>query len=129
MHILVTDDKSQIRESLTRFLTQQGHTVQTALNGLDGLGKSQLENFDLHIIDHLMPVMTGLQLCKNLKNLQSTANTPIFFMTTQAIGTVNEQEESELFSLLLAKPIDEELLLKGLIQLDKSNKHLSCLAS
>ena len=67
MHILVVDDKSAVRLALTNILEQQGHSVRTAFNGLDAFEKAHSELFDLYIIDHLMPVMNGILLSKNLK--------------------------------------------------------------
>jgi len=119
MHILVTDDKSLIREKLTALLERHGHVVQTAFNGLDALEKAQKETYDVFIIDHLMPIMNGLQLSKNLKKLEDTSSIPIVFMTTQNINQVENLAEAQLFKCVMAKPLNEASLLSVLRQLDK----------
>jgi len=119
MHILVSDDKSSIREKLTALLERHGHVVQTAFNGLDALEKAQKETYDVFIIDHLMPIMNGLQLSKNLNKIEDTSSTPIVFMTTQDINQVENLAEAQLFHSVLAKPLNEALLLSALRQLDK----------
>jgi len=119
MHILVTDDKSLIREKLTALLERHGHVVQTAFNGLDALEKAQKETYDVFIIDHLMPIMNGLQLSKNLKKLEDTSSIPIVFMTTQDINQVENLAEAQLFKCVMAKPLNEASLLSALRQLDK----------
>jgi len=119
MHILVTDDKSLIREKLTALLERHGHVVQTAFNGLDALEKAQKETYDVFIIDHLMPIMNGLQLSKNLKKLEDTSSIPIVFMTTQNINQVENLTEAQLFKCVMAKPLNEASLLSVLRQLDK----------
>jgi len=119
MHILVTDDKSLIREKLTALLERHGHVVQTAFNGLDALEKAQKETYDVFIIDHLMPIMNGLQLSKNLKKLEDTSSIPIVFMTTQNINQVENLAEAQLFKCVMAKPLNEASLLSALRQLDK----------
>ena len=123
MHILVVDDKSAVRSTLTNILEQQGHSVQTAFNGLDALEKSQRESFDLYIIDHLMPVMNGVQLSKNLKSMPQLATTPIVFMTTQDVKSVKGLEEADLFYSLMAKPINETLLTNTLGELTNTESN------
>jgi CheY-like chemotaxis protein len=88
MDILLIDDKHSILDFVTALLIDSGHTVETAYNGLDAYEKAQQQSFDLYIIDHLMPVMNGLQLSKNLLNNPFTANTPAIFMTTQSLTKV-----------------------------------------
>ena len=67
---------SSTRETLTAF----GHSVSTAANGLDGFEKAQQSSFHLYIVDHLMPLMNGVTLSKNLKQTPACAQTPLLFM-------------------------------------------------
>lgn len=118
MHILVVDDKESILTVLRTMLENAGHSVETALNGLDAFEKAQYTDFDLFVIDHLMPVMNGLHLSKNLKQHSKTFDKPIFFITTQDIDIVKKLEESVLFSAILSKPIDESKLVSFINHLD-----------
>mgnify|MGYP000187931238 CR=1 FL=1 len=127
MHILVVDDKQAVRDSLIKLLESSGYTVHSACNGLDAFEKAQKCSYDLFIIDHLMPIMNGLQLAKNLSQQAATMLTPILFMTTQGIETINKTPEAQLFNAILSKPINEENLLSQVIQLNIKNIQLHSL--
>jgi len=121
MHILLVDDKKAILEQLTPILERNGHTVEIALNGLAAYEKAQSEFFDLYIIDHLMPVMNGIQLSKNLMKNSLTLNVPIIFMTTQNKSEILKLVQSLSFHALISKPIDEKLLMGFIEQLNVEN--------
>lgn len=107
MHILVIDDKKSVRDTISNFLVSLGHSVNTAVNGLDGFEKAQKVPYNLYIVDHLMPLMNGVTLSKNLKKNTFCAKTPILFMTTQGIDTVKRLPEFTLFSRIISKPLNE----------------------
>jgi CheY-like chemotaxis protein len=124
MYILLIDDKKPILDFVTPLLIASGHIVETASNGLDAFEKAQQHSFDLYIIDHLMPVMNGLQLSKNLLNNPFTANTPIIFMTTQNTAEVTALTRSLSFKAIIAKPIEEKSLLSAVNQINNNNTNL-----
>ncbi|MFT5852215.1 MAG: two-component system chemotaxis response regulator CheY [Colwellia sp.] len=107
MNILVIDDKKSVRDTISNFLVSLGHSVNTAVNGLDGFEKAQQAPYSLYIIDHLMPLMNGVTLSKNLKKNTFCAKTPIIFMTTQGIESVKRLPEFTLFSSIISKPFNE----------------------
>ena len=107
MHILVVDDKKSVRESISKCLVSLGCTVSTAVNGLDGFEKAQQTPFHLYIIDHLMPLMNGVTLSKNLKQTPFCTQTPILFMTTKGKESVENLPEFNLFNDILTKPLNE----------------------
>ena len=107
MHILVIDDKKSVRDTISNFLVSLGHSVNTAVNGLDGFEKAQERPSPIYIIDHLMPLMNGVTLSKNLNKNPFCAKTPILFMTTQDIDTVKRLPEFSLFSRIISKPFNE----------------------
>jgi len=108
MKILVVDDKKSVREYASKLLTQSGYTVTTAVNGLDGFEKAQKEEFNLYIVDHLMPLMNGVTLTKNLKQSPSCTETPILFMTTQSTDSVEGLPEYKFFNDIITKPLNED---------------------
>jgi CheY-like chemotaxis protein len=67
--ILIVDDEPDIQGLLTETLTLEGHTVQTAANGLDALNKAQSRSFDLALVDIWLPGMSGIELLERLKDL------------------------------------------------------------
>lgn len=117
MRILLVDDKQAVQDSLVSLLSQLGYEVETATNGLDAFEKAQNANFDLYIIDHLMPLMNGVQLTKNLKQTPQCKAIPILFMTTQGLDTVSKLEEFSQFSDVICKPVDSDNLIEKLVKL------------
>lgn len=111
MHILVVDDTPSVLESLTHILQQQGHSCETANNGLAALEKIQEETYDMFIIDHLMPVMDGVQFCKNLSQSSTHNDKPIIFMTTKDKNTLLTLSELSSVLHVLEKPISENTLI------------------
>lgn len=72
-HLLVVDDNKVNRMALSRSLEMQGHVVETAENGKEGLEKFRTGTFDLMLLDIEMPVMNGfevLEACLNDLNLR-----------------------------------------------------------
>ena len=121
MNILIVDDKPTVLNSLTALLEGAGHCVVTASNGLDGFEKAQKQTFDLFVIDHLMPVMNGLVLVKNLRQHLDTQNTAILFMSTQGVESLKTLPEYPLFTFSIAKPVDKQALFFVINQLSMQN--------
>jgi two-component system response regulator FlrC len=83
--ILVVDDDPYMRSSLTDCLVSCGYTVETAIDGVDALGKFRKGAYEMVITDIRMPKMGGLDLLKELKG--RSPETPVIVIT--AYGTVN----------------------------------------
>ena len=65
-HILVVDDDPKIRNGLSKFLSEQGLRVTTAVDGRDMQSKLANANIDLVILDVMMPGEDGLSICRKL---------------------------------------------------------------
>ena len=89
MHILIVEDETGIIQFLQQGLEEEGYTITTAFDGLKGFELSQKENFDLILLDWMLPKMTGVELCKAIRLKNS--NTPILFLTAK--DTVQETIE------------------------------------
>ncbi|WOH38936.1 response regulator [Thalassotalea fonticola] len=103
--ILLVEDNAPVLAQLNQTLTTAGYQVTTAINGLDGYNKAQQQRFDLCIVDHLMPLMNGPQLVKNLISLGDNTPGNILFLTTQDLKTVNQITEVHFADKVLSKPI------------------------
>ncbi len=77
-HILIVDDDEDIRQLIAEFLTSHGFVVTTEDNGLRVLENMADSNFDLIILDIMMPEIDGLSLCRKLRKL---THTPIMMVT------------------------------------------------
>lgn len=89
MNILIVEDEAGIVQFLQQGLEEEGYTITSASDGLKGFELSQKENFDLILLDWMLPKMTGLELCKSIRLKNTT--TPIIFLTAK--DTVQETIE------------------------------------
>ena len=77
-HVLVVDDDQRIRELLRRYLTEKGFLVSTAGDAADARAKLASLDFDLIVMDVMMPGESGLELTRSLRQIKST---PILLLT------------------------------------------------
>ena len=76
--ILVIEDDSSIQELIVEFLSSQGYKVDFANDGFEGISKFKQGNYDLIILDIMMPNLDGYSACKMIRK---TSNVPIIFLT------------------------------------------------
>lgn len=67
MKILVVDDEESLRESLRFLLEQAQYQVETAADGLEGLGKATEFQPDLVLLDGMLPGLDGVEVCRRLR--------------------------------------------------------------
>ena len=125
-HILVVDDDDKIRSLIKQFLSEKGFIISSAENAEKAKAKIEIFNFNLIILDVMMPGQNGYDLTKELKQ---TKNIPIILLTAKG------EVESRIHGLelgaddYLGKPFDpKELLLrvKNIIKMNiDPNKLLS----
>ena len=108
MDILVVDDTKSVQSMLAELLTSLGHNVHTANNGLDALGKARIGDYQLFVIDHLMPLMDGIQLIRNFQKTPELENKKIIFITTQGIKSLVKSPEFILFDHVIEKPFTKD---------------------
>lgn len=89
MHILLVDDERELTNPLSRVLTQEGYEVDVANNGIVGEELAAQNNYNLLILDWLMPEKSGLELCRSLRSRGDT--TPVLFLTAK--DTVDDRVE------------------------------------
>ncbi|KRT69262.1 MAG: hypothetical protein XU15_C0012G0073 [candidate division NC10 bacterium CSP1-5] len=78
-HLLVVDDEPALREVVTEYLAADGHHVETATNGREGLEKFLAGRFDVVVTDQGMPEMSGDQLAAAIKRV--APNTSVILLT------------------------------------------------
>lgn len=67
MRILIADDEQQMLKILTAFFKKEGYDVETATNGEEAFQKFQETQYDLVILDWMMPHKDGLTVCREIK--------------------------------------------------------------
>jgi DNA-binding response OmpR family regulator len=85
--ILLVEDEKNISSFIERGLLETGHQVTAALDGMSGWTKVQEEDFDLLILDIMMPKKNGLELCKEYRALKGFFS-PVIMLT--ALGTTED---------------------------------------
>ena len=79
MNLLLIEDDPRIVEFLDRGLRAEGHTVEVASNGQLGLEKARAKAWDAIILDLMLPVLDGRELCRTLRMERNT--TPVIILT------------------------------------------------
>lgn len=110
-HILIIDDEESIRELCKEFLEEEGYKVTLAVDGQDGLDKMNYDDFDLYMIDMVMPRLDGLETMKRIKKKQPLA---VIIITTgfSSIEGAVKAVHAGAFQYL-SKPINAEELLEA----------------
>lgn len=81
--ILVVDDEADLVELVSYNLKREGFSVDSALDGEKALTKVKKENFDLLILDLMLPGIQGMELCRILRNDPKTSHLPIIMLTAK----------------------------------------------
>lgn len=81
MRILLVDDEVELTGPLSRVLTREGYTVDVAYDGTGGGNLAVQGNYDLLILDWMLPGKTGLAICETLRSQGRT--TPVLFLTAK----------------------------------------------
>lgn len=110
MKILVVDDERTIRELLTDLLTDEGHHVVWASNGVRALQALEAERPDLVIMDVMMPEMDGREVLRRMRASQTLRDIPVIIMS--AASTVDQPGSGA--DAFLAKPFDLHELLASI---------------
>ncbi|MGV6818358.1 MAG: response regulator [Thiotrichales bacterium] len=89
MHILLIEDDQIAATYLTKGLTESGHTIERTTNGEDGLRLALTENYDVLIVDRMLPGRDGLSIIRTLrsKHIQTPA------LVLSALGEVDDRVE------------------------------------
>ena len=104
--VLVVDDEPMTRDLIRLMLQRVGFTVREAEDGLDALRRIEAHGApDIFILDVMMPNMDGLSLCRELRQREDTAQTPVIMLSAKtAQSAVNEGLEAGA-NKYLTKPI------------------------
>ena len=138
MRILIVEDEVGILQFLRQGLEEEGYTIVTATDGDKALELLTNDNFDLVLLDWMLPKLTGLEVCKAYRLQNKTS--PIIFLTAK--DTVQETIEGlqagandyikkpfsfdelvERIKIHFRNKAEEQLLTLGPIEMDLS-KHL-----
>lgn len=137
MHILIVEDETGISDFLKQGLEEENYKVTVANNGDLGLKNFNTSKPDLVLLDWLMPKMSGLEVCKKIR--EKNKKVPILFLTAK--DTVQEtieglkagandyikkpfsfEELLERIKIHFRENINEEVLKLGAVTLDTTKR-------
>ena len=78
--ILVADDEQKIREVIKEYAEYEGHTVYEAVDGMQAVDMAKEQDFDIIIMDVMMPRLDGFSACKEIRKFK---NTPILMLSAR----------------------------------------------
>jgi DNA-binding response OmpR family regulator len=81
MKLLLVEDEPKLNAGLVTGLQARGYTVDPAFDGEEGEALARLNNYDLIILDVMLPKRDGFEMCRNLRDLG--VPTPIIFLTAK----------------------------------------------
>jgi DNA-binding response OmpR family regulator len=85
--ILVAEDEPDIRELIALTLQFNGYEVVGTRDGIEAINVAQNDQFDLILMDVRMPRMTGYEACRRLREIETTKDIPIIFLSAKGQET------------------------------------------
>jgi len=80
--ILVVDDEEDVLRFINEALHLEGMDVVTAFDGLSAIDTAGSEQPDVIILDIMMPLMNGYEVCEQLRNNPATQDIPVLFLSS-----------------------------------------------
>ena len=112
IRIVVCDDETHIARAVSMKLRKAGFDVETACDGQLALEAIQREVPSLLVTDCQMPRMSGIELCRQLRDQPVTERLPVILLTAKAYELEHETLKSQLrLSHILHKPFSPRELL------------------
>lgn len=110
LNVLIVDDEPRVLEVVSAYLRCDGHSVSTAASGREGLEKFRRNQFDLVVLDRVMPEMSGDQTARIIK--QVNERIPVIMLT--GFGALIEVSSSQpaAVDVVLNKPVTLDALRK-----------------
>lgn len=123
--ILVVDDETHILHVVSLKLTRAGYEVITAEDGEEALELALEQKPDVVITDFQMPIMTGLDLCIQMRQHEETAKTPALMLTARGFGLDDDQIRQTNIVDVLSKPFSPREVLSRVEKLLDLNSGVS----
>src|SRR2546428_9355566 len=87
MYVLLVEDERRLSQLVRRVLEEEGHTVDTAYDGEEGLAMAMEGSHDVIVLDVLLPEMDGIEVCRSLR--RNRVDTPVLLLT--ALDSVQDR--------------------------------------
>ncbi|HTB59819.1 MAG TPA: ATP-binding protein [Polyangia bacterium] len=108
--ILFADDQPYLLDIVARVLSRAGYSVVAVANGAAAVAAAARENFDLHVLDAIMPVMSGREACERIRAARPEAQ--FLFISGFSGAALPVSFLADLGIRVLPKPFDAATLLR-----------------
>ena len=102
--ILIVDDEPDVVTLWQRSLADEGYNALCAYDGISALDIVEAEKPDLVLLDIMMPMMSGYEVCRQIKANESTKHIPVLCVTSAQSPEVRENAKEAGAQGLLVKP-------------------------
>jgi two-component system alkaline phosphatase synthesis response regulator PhoP len=109
--ILIIDDEPDIIKVIRYRLKSMGYEIATAINGKEGLEAVRAIKPDLVLLDYLMPLLNGAEVCKEIRNDALLKHIPVILMTASIPTELEENIQTMGVDDYILKPFDPEVLI------------------
>jgi len=110
--LLLVEDQFELRTLLSAYLSLQGYRVLTAADGEAGLRLAREEMPDVILLDHSLPLRTGLEVAGDLRSDPKTAGLHILMITAHPYGAIGRRARAVGCAGFLGKPCDPRRVLE-----------------
>ncbi len=111
--ILIADDEPSLRLLVKATLKSRNYTIVEAVNGQDALKLAEQLVPDLVLLDVMMPLMTGFQVCSEMRKIEKTKNIAVIILTAKGGAEDRNTAISAGANHFLTKPFSPPELLKA----------------
>lgn len=102
--ILVTEDEPEIRELLGNYLTHEGYDVTLAEDGVEAVSQFSKGNFDLVILDIMIPKIDGFGVCEVIKKQSDILLLRAFSVTLREVSLRTTLPSTAIFTRISLSP-------------------------
>ncbi len=110
--ILIIEDERGLTRTLSWYFNREGFETIVAHDGLEGLRKAQSLLPDVVLLDLMLPGMSGLDVCRELRSGERTRNLPIIMLTARGEETDQIEGYAKGADLYVPKPYSNKVLLQ-----------------
>ncbi len=121
--ILIVEDEKQMASFISLELNHEGYEVDVVYNGIDGLNKALNNNYDIILLDIMLPLLNGMEVCRRLRKEKDT---PIIMLTAKSDITDKVSGLDMGADDYLTKPFEiEELLARIRVILRRKSQKIN----
>ena len=117
--VLVVDDDPDIVEILKYNLKNSGYSVKSAANGVEAIKKAKKFIPDIILMDVMMPEMSGIEACEEIKNIDQLSQAIIIFLSARSEDYTQISAYDAGADDYISKPVNPKILLKKISNIAK----------